>query len=107
MRSVVSAFVVALLGAVVASQQAPAQGRVPLVTPVEIDEHDRVDYAWRIRPLDDEPIALEEFRGRVLFINAWASWCTSCIREMASIERLHDRIVDTDVAFLLVAVEGE
>lgn len=65
------------------------------------------DYDWTIRPLDGEPVALDAFRGDVLFINLWASWCTPCIREMETIERLHERLADTDVRFLIVAAEKE
>lgn len=67
----------------------------------------RVDYDWVIRPLGEAPTTLGEYRGRVLFVNAWASWCVPCVREMAGIERLARALSDTDVAFLLVAVEGE
>jgi thiol-disulfide isomerase/thioredoxin len=67
----------------------------------------RADYEWTIRPLDGEPVELEAFRGKVLFINLWASWCTPCIREMETIERLRRRLADTDVEFLIVAAEGE
>lgn len=65
------------------------------------------DYDWVIRPLGGEAVKLESLRGRVLFINLWASWCTPCIREMETIERLRNRLRDTDVEFLIVATEGE
>lgn len=65
------------------------------------------DYEWTVRPLDGEPVQLESFRGKVLFINLWASWCAPCIREMGTIERLKERLADTDVEFLIVAAEGE
>ena len=69
--------------------------------------HGHADYAWTIRPLDGEPIELEAFRGDVLMINLWASWCTPCVREMETIERLAKRLADTEVRFLIVAAEGE
>ena len=65
------------------------------------------DFDWRIRALDGGPTTLERFRGEVLFINVWASWCAPCVRELASIERLKARVLDTDVRFLIVAAEGE
>jgi len=65
------------------------------------------DYDWTIRELEGEPIELEAFRGRVLFINVWASWCTPCVREMETIEGLRTRLSDTDVEFLIVAAEAE
>ena len=73
----------------------------------EVVVYGQADYDWTIRPLDGEPVELEAFRGEVLFINLWASWCTPCIREMETIERLQDRLADTDVTFLIVAAEGE
>lgn len=72
-----------------------------------LEVYGQADYDWRVRPLEGEPTRLEAFRGRVLFINLWASWCTPCIREMASIERLRDRLADAEVDFLIVAAEGE
>ena len=67
----------------------------------------QADFDWTIRPLDGEAMELEAYRGRVLFVNLWASWCTPCIREMETIERLRERVADTDVEFLIVAAEGE
>ncbi|MEM7416648.1 MAG: TlpA disulfide reductase family protein [Gemmatimonadota bacterium] len=65
------------------------------------------DFEWAIRPLDGDAFPLEELRGRVLFINLWASWCTPCVREMASIEGLRNRLSDTEVEFLIVAADRE
>ena len=73
----------------------------------EFEVYGQADYDWTIRPLDGEELDLETFRGKVLFINLWASWCTPCIREMETIETLKDHLEDTDVEFLIVAAEGE
>lgn len=82
----------------------------------QADERDRTselrtwgqaEFDWRIRPLEGEPMTLAEFRGKTLFINLWATWCTPCVRELASIERLRDRLDDTAVVFLAIAPQGE
>ncbi len=85
----------------------PGEVAAQEAAPDGLTVYGHADYDWTIRPLDGEPVPLEAFRGRVLFINLWASWCTPCVRELASIERLRDRLADTDVEFLIVAAEGE
>ena len=67
----------------------------------------QADYSWRIRALGGRSITLSDFKGRVLFINLWASWCTPCVRELKSIERLKQRLAGTKVEFLIIAAEGE
>ena len=65
------------------------------------------DYGWRVRSMEGEETTLEAFRGEVLFINLWASWCTPCVRELGSIERLQVQVADSGVRFLVVAAERE
>lgn len=47
-------------------------------------------------------------KGKVVFINFWATWCPPCIAEMPSIEKLYQRFRDHEqVVFLMVDVDNQ
>lgn len=65
----------------------------------------RAEWDWPLRTLDGEPLSFEEFRGRVVFLNLWATWCPPCVAELASIAELRASLDDDRIAFLLVSPE--
>ncbi len=50
---------------------------------------------------DQQAVYLDQFQGKVVFVNFWASWCTFCEREMPDIVRLAERFPD-DVVVLAI-----
>ena len=47
--------------------------------------------------------SLDSYRGSVVFLNFWATWCAPCRTEMPAMQALHERLADTD-GFAMVAV---
>ena len=45
---------------------------------------------------------LESYRGRVLLINFWASWCPPCIQEMPALKRLEERFAGRPFAIVAI-----
>lgn len=39
-----------------------------------------------------EARAIEDYRGRLVVLNVWATWCPPCRKELPSLERLHERL---------------
>ena len=61
-------------------------------------------YDLPLRTLDGRNLSLEQFRGKVIFLNVWASWCPPCRGEMPGIEQLY-REAGGEVAFVLLSVD--
>lgn len=52
-------------------------------------------------------MALDDFKGKVVFLDFWATSCGPCVNEMAGIKRLADSLRNENVAFLLAARDSE
>lgn len=54
-----------------------------------------------------EIISLESQKGKVVFINFWATWCPPCIAEMPSINKLYTGFKGNDaITFMMVDVDN-
>lgn len=52
-----------------------------------------------------KPATLDDYRGKVLLLNIWATYCLPCRVEMPAIERLSRRMAGTDFHILAVSVD--
>jgi thiol-disulfide isomerase/thioredoxin len=91
-----------LLLAVNASAQREFDGRG---SAGEQHSREQADLAWPLLTLRGARTTLEAFRGRVIVINSWATWCEPCIAEMRSLHALRDSVPDPNVVFALIAPE--
>jgi thiol-disulfide isomerase/thioredoxin len=57
---------------------------------------------FTLKDMDDESYSFVDYRGKVVLLNFWATWCPPCRREMPSMERLH-QMLDSDV-FKVIAI---
>jgi peroxiredoxin len=47
-------------------------------------------------------LSLKDFRGKVVFLNFWATWCPPCIEEMPAMEKLHQELEKDGLVMLAV-----
>lgn len=53
------------------------------------------------------PATIDDYRGKVVLLNIWATWCPPCRVEMPSMERLHQKFAGTDFRLVAVSVDEE
>jgi len=52
--------------------------------------------------MDGELHTLQDYRGKVVLINFWATWCPPCRREMPALEKLYNTLADEGFAVLAI-----
>ncbi|TVR30170.1 MAG: TlpA family protein disulfide reductase [Spirochaetaceae bacterium] len=63
----------------------------------------RIDFD--LENLAEESRSLSDYRGRLLFLNFWATWCPPCIEEMPSMQRLSDQLLGEGLTMVAVNVQ--
>lgn len=56
--------------------------------------------------LDGKMISLSDYRGNVVLVNIWATWCPPCVDEMPSMERLYQELKGENFEILAVSIDS-
>lgn len=63
------------------------------------------NYNFSIQDLHGNVVKVNQFKGKTIFLNIWATWCGPCRIEMPSIQKLYSQ-VDTDkILFIMLSVD--
>lgn len=60
---------------------------------------------FKLNSLDGTATSLSHYRGKLVFLNFWATWCAPCIKEMPSIERLYAAFKDKGLEVVAVDLD--
>jgi peroxiredoxin len=56
--------------------------------------------------LDGTPKSMDDYRGKVLLVNIWATWCPPCREEMPSMQRLFEEVGDEGFEILAISIDA-
>jgi cytochrome c biogenesis protein CcmG/thiol:disulfide interchange protein DsbE len=56
--------------------------------------------------LDGKMVSLSDYRGHVVLVNVWATWCPPCVDEMPSMEKLYRGLKGENFEILAVSIDA-
>ncbi len=62
---------------------------------------------FELPALRGDYVKLSDYRGKVVFLNIWATWCPPCREEMPSMESLYQRLKGRGFEMLAVSIDRE
>lgn len=75
------------------------------VLDVSTDTHsseEQFNYNFTIKDLQGNVVDFNQFKGKTVFLNLWATWCGPCRAEMPSIQNLYDKVNKDKVVFVML-----
>jgi len=77
-----------------------------IISPETTEDAPKASYNVMLADVSGKSHSLEEFKGKTIFINFWATWCPPCVAEMPDIQNLYDE-VGNEVAFVMISLDDE
>ncbi len=60
---------------------------------------------FALKDLDGKMVRLSDYRGKVVFLNFWATWCLPCRIEMPSMEKLYRKFKSRDFTIVTINLQ--
>lgn len=78
------------------------------VSPVsETKAEPKFDYAFTIKDLYGNKLSFEKYKGKVIFLNLWATWCGPCKAEMPGIHNLYIKMKGEPIEFVMLSIDKD
>jgi len=79
---------------------------------IKPNTHSKKDFGitgYNFRLIDQAGRVVEgsSLKGKVVFLNFWATWCPPCVAEMPDINRLYENVKDKDFVFVMLSVDED
>lgn len=62
---------------------------------------------FKLPDINGQKVRLKDYRGKVVFLNFWATWCLTCEEEMPSMEKLYQRFKGKSFEMLTVSIDKD
>jgi thiol-disulfide isomerase/thioredoxin len=95
----------ALSGISVLTGRALMETGIMDINPEEPAVARKFNYNFSIRDMNGNVVDVEQFKGKTIFLNIWATWCGPCRMEMPSIQNLYSQVDNSKILFIMLSVD--
>jgi thiol-disulfide isomerase/thioredoxin len=71
---------------------------------VQKEQPSFIDFSWNE---NGKEVKLSDYKGKVILVNFWATWCGPCRRELPSLSQISSELKDKDFKLVGVSVDDE
>lgn len=76
------------------------------LSPYEIEKlSDKKAPDFTLKDINGNPAAISSFKGKVVLLNFWATWCPPCKEEIPSLNRLQQRLKNKGLVILSISLD--
>jgi peroxiredoxin len=104
LKSIILVSVIAVVVGIYILHQEKKKADRPSGQPLVVVGRAAPDFA--LPSLDGQVVRLSDYRGKVVFLNIWATWCGPCREEMPSMEKLYQEMKGEDFEILAVSIDA-
>ena len=62
-------------------------------------------YQFTLNDIKNKPFALKKFKGKIIVLDFWASWCLPCIKALPLLKKIHSNDVSKNVVYVSVSID--
>jgi cytochrome c biogenesis protein CcmG, thiol:disulfide interchange protein DsbE len=62
--------------------------------------------SYSLYTLDGDTVDLAQYRGDVVVLNVWATWCGPCVKEIPALQRLYEKLGSEGLRIVAVSVDS-
>lgn len=88
----------------------PKKTKEEILAEIEADREEMkaTDGKFRLPDLEGNMVAIEDFAGKVIYLDVWASWCGPCIKQMPAAKALKEKLTPEQlekIVFLYISID--
>jgi thiol-disulfide isomerase/thioredoxin len=96
-----------LIGSLSYATQSAVMKTGLLDTDAEANGAESFDYNFAVKDLAGNKFTFDKYKGKVVFLNLWATWCGPCRAEMAGIQKLYLGMSGDSVSFVMLSLDKD